>query len=717
MAANRRHAALAMALASALPVGTSAGAQDDPVQLAIANQRALVDRQAQARLLEDLAISPDGARLFYASTPTRLGAARGIGAARTGHLLDLGTGRSFAITPPQGDGDLGEPQWRPAGDQLAFLSAGERRLSLLRYDATAAGPPARTDLSAFAQAELGQRQLCGWLWVSERNQLLVAALSTPQAREALAPDPAWIRWSAPHAPSGDAGATNQLSLYAIDLATGAWRPFRFDGALRTPLACIGGLTTRLSHEGGAQAELIFAAERVVGRFGARVDITHGVYRLDLDAATAVLAGRATDLINGVVTTPGGGRYAVFDDGTTERDQAYARNHYYRIGALQADIRIRPVPGPALSLPRLFAGPGRDSLIALEDTRPNGRLIEIDARSGRRTEISPPELSVSDADVSADGRTIAAVLETLTDAPAIHVRRAGSGRWTRVDSAEASAPAPGQVRRVSWPSRDGRFQVSGLLVYPRAYREGRLYPLIVSIHGGPASGAVRNSYGPLGDAMMGGLSPYFFAEAGYFVFLPNFRGDVGASLEFYQASHGRPGDAFDLDIEAGVDRLIQQGLADERRMALFAHSAGGTVLAYALNRPGRYRAAVSNDAALMPDLFDRLRHLRGLNAGIEGHSAYFGIDMIRDRWLDARNISIPLLMRWQASSCGDRPLTSPPCIPFERQSDEIAPVLANRGIPFDVIVDRDRHVIQDPEYAIEYERVILAWFDRFLPGAQ
>lgn len=721
MAANLRRTvagaparlAFAMALASAAEIAPAASAQGDPIEIAIANQRALLSRQAQAPRPRDLALAPDGRRLFYVAETGQPGGV--TTPARAGFILDLGTRRRIAIDLPPGR-DSEEPQWRPNGNELAFLSVGERRLTLIRHDASGVRPPARTDLSAFAQGVLAERQLCGWLWLPERDQLVVATLATARAPEAAAPDPWWIRWSAPREAPRGAGATRQLGLHAIDLATGQWRDFRFEGELRTPLTCIGGLTAKLSREPSGAAQLIFGVDRRVGRHGSRVDIAHRIYRLDLDAATGTQVGSATDLYNGIVTTAGGGRYAVFDDGTLERDQNYARNHFYRIGAIRPGVDPRPIAVPALSLPRLFPGPRPDSLIAFEDTRPNGRLIEIDPASGRRTDIGPAQFSVSDADVSADGRTIAAVLETMTDAPALYVRQSGGRGWRHVETGAAPVPAPSQVRIVRWPSRDGRFEIGGLLVLPPSYREGQSYPLIVAMHGGPASGAVRNRYGPVGEPVMGGLSPFFFADAGYLVFLPNFRGDVGASLEFYQASYGRPGDSFDLDIEAGVDQLIRRGMADERRMVLFAHSAGGLVLGHALNRPSRYRAAVANDSLIMPDLFERLLRVRGASSDVEGRSAYFGIDMLRERWLDPHNMSVPLLMRWEASpGCGDRGLAAPPCIPFERQSEELAPVLAERGIPFDVIVDRDRHVIQNPDYAIEYQRMILAWYERFLPA--
>ena len=73
----------------------------------------------------------------------------------------------------------------------------------------------------------------------------------------------------------------------------------------------------------------------------------------------------------------------------------------------------------------------------------------------------------------------------------------------------------EVRAIAWKGADG-VELEGLVLLPRDGANGpRL--TIVDIHGGPGW-AVRYAYNP-GNALP-------FATAGYAVFLPNYRGNVG-----------------------------------------------------------------------------------------------------------------------------------------------------------------------------------------------
>ena len=57
----------------------------------------------------------------------------------------------------------------------------------------------------------------------------------------------------------------------------------------------------------------------------------------------------------------------------------------------------------------------------------------------------------------------------------------------------------------------------MLVKPVGYQPGRRYPLIVAIHGGPASADVLG--------FNGGYGSQVYAGAGYMVLRPNYRGST------------------------------------------------------------------------------------------------------------------------------------------------------------------------------------------------
>ena len=163
-------------------------------------------------------------------------------------------------------------------------------------------------------------------------------------------------------------------------------------------------------------------------------------------------------------------------------------------------------------------------------------------------------------------------------------------WTQlVDvNPQIADVALGEEVEVSWTSTDGK-RVGGVLVYPVGYQDGTRYPLIVAIHGGPASADVLR--------FNGGTSSQVYAGAGYAVLRPNYRGSRN-----YGNAHRTDivGDYFTLgfdDIMTGVDHLIAEGIVDENRMGALGWSAGGHWSNWILTHTDRFKA-ISSGAGTM-----------------------------------------------------------------------------------------------------------------------
>jgi dipeptidyl aminopeptidase/acylaminoacyl peptidase len=144
-------------------------------------------------------------------------------------------------------------------------------------------------------------------------------------------------------------------------------------------------------------------------------------------------------------------------------------------------------------------------------------------------------------------------------------------------------ALGDQEEVTWTASDGR-QVGGVLTYPVGYVRGQRYPLIVAIHGGPASADVLS--------FNGGYGAQVYAGAGYAVLKPNYRGSTN-----YGEAHrtGIVGNYFPPgydDIMTGVDHLIAQGIVDGDRMGALGWSAGGHWSNWILISTDRFRAISS-----------------------------------------------------------------------------------------------------------------------------
>ena len=110
-----------------------------------------------------------------------------------------------------------------------------------------------------------------------------------------------------------------------------------------------------------------------------------------------------------------------------------------------------------------------------------------------------------------------------------------------------------------------------------------HPLVVLIHGGPAAR----------DRWAWDAEVQLLAQHGYAVFQPQFRGSTGFGAAFERAGHGQWGLAMQDDVTDGVRHLIDQGVADARRVCIYGGSYGGYAALWGLVKtPELYRCGIS-----------------------------------------------------------------------------------------------------------------------------
>jgi dipeptidyl aminopeptidase/acylaminoacyl peptidase len=138
----------------------------------------------------------------------------------------------------------------------------------------------------------------------------------------------------------------------------------------------------------------------------------------------------------------------------------------------------------------------------------------------------------------------------------------------------------EMKPVSYTTRDG-LAIHGYLTLPRGVGAKNL-PVVVNPHGGPWA---RDSWGFNPEVQ-------FLANRGFAVFQPNFRGSTGFGRKFWEASFKQWGRTMQDDITDGVKWLVDQGVADPRRVAIYGGSYGGyATLAGITFTPDLYAAAV------------------------------------------------------------------------------------------------------------------------------
>ena len=120
----------------------------------------------------------------------------------------------------------------------------------------------------------------------------------------------------------------------------------------------------------------------------------------------------------------------------------------------------------------------------------------------------------------------------------------------------------EMKPIQYKSRDG-LTIHGYLTIPKGMKAENL-PVIVNPHPGPQW---RNSWG-FNEFVQ------FFANRGYAVMQVNFRGSEGYGKKFMQAGFKQWGLKMQDDITDGVQWLIDRGIADKDRIAIFGWSYGG-----------------------------------------------------------------------------------------------------------------------------------------------
>ena len=120
----------------------------------------------------------------------------------------------------------------------------------------------------------------------------------------------------------------------------------------------------------------------------------------------------------------------------------------------------------------------------------------------------------------------------------------------------------EMKPIHYTSRD-RLTIHAYLTLP-VDTEAKHLPVVVNPHGGPW---VRDRWGFNPEVQ-------FLANRGYAVLQMNYRGSTGYGKAFWEASFKQWGLAMQDDITDGVNYLIQEGIADPERVAIYGGSYGG-----------------------------------------------------------------------------------------------------------------------------------------------
>lgn len=120
-----------------------------------------------------------------------------------------------------------------------------------------------------------------------------------------------------------------------------------------------------------------------------------------------------------------------------------------------------------------------------------------------------------------------------------------------------------MKPIKYQSRDG-LTIHGYLTLPKGMEDAKNLPVVVNIHGGPWA---RDNWGFNPEVQ-------FLANREYGVIQMNFRGSTTYGRKFWEASFDQWGLSMQEDVQDGAQWLIDQGIADPKRIAIYGGSYGG-----------------------------------------------------------------------------------------------------------------------------------------------
>lgn len=329
----------------------------------------------------------------------------------------------------------------------------------------------------------------------------------------------------------------------------------------------------------------------------------------------------------------------------------------------------------------------------------GRVFAIPINGGGPRTITTGIGHFNGATFSADGQTMACLIQTPDTPPDVYVSPIAKWEPRKVSDANKDFPSwtHGKTEVIRWKSKDGK-EIEGLLTYPVNFQSGRKYPLILNIHGGP-TGVFVQSF-----TASGSVYPIqAYAQQGFAILRPNPRGSSGYGIQFRQANQNDWGFGDYDDTQTGVDKVIAMGVAHPDSLVICGWSYGGYMTSFTVTRTQRFKAAsigagvtnlmsfvgTSDIPSFLPDYFNG-EYWDQMEAYMK-HSAMFNI----------KNVKTPSQVIH-----GERDVRVP-----LSQGYEFYTAMKRLGVPTEMITyPRTPHGVMEPKFIQDIGERTIAWFN-------
>jgi dipeptidyl aminopeptidase/acylaminoacyl peptidase len=339
-----------------------------------------------------------------------------------------------------------------------------------------------------------------------------------------------------------------------------------------------------------------------------------------------------------------------------------------------------------------------SILAISEDRGAQNLVRVDAESGAVQALVEGENVVREFTADGSGRVSVLVARPQWPAELYALNGTELRRLSELHAPVLEGIELARVEKHGYKSADGT-PMETFVAFPPGYREGKSYPGILYIHGGPQA---QFDYGFDVEAQL-------LAARGFVVVMPNPRGSFGYGQDFAKAIYRDWGGIDYQDIIAAMDFAIDEGWVDGDRMAVYGWSYGGMMTNHVITKTDRFDAAITGASATL-------------------YVANYGHDQYQLWWEE--ELGLPWLQEnrenWQKISpfySLDKVKTPTLIVGGEDDwnvpilnSEQLYIALKRQGVATELVIyPNEGHILSVPSYERDLYERYFAWLDRHVSG--
>ena len=364
------------------------------------------------------------------------------------------------------------------------------------------------------------------------------------------------------------------------------------------------------------------------------------------------------------------------------------------------------PYPSLDLIPTDLQWSNDGAAVYFDTGVKGELqvFRIDIAPHRLSQVTTGARAARSPSFASKARRMVYLVNDFThldDVYSAAVDGSGERKLSNHNAALWSQRSLASVQRMTYKGADG-WDVEGFLVKPLGWQAGKSYPLVLSIHGGPAGQYGVDWYHEF----------QVYASRGWAVFFTNPRGSTGYGRKFARGIENEWGGKDYIDIMNGLNAAIAANpWIDTTRLGVTGGSYGGYMTNWIVGHTGRFKAAVTL-RSISNFISDD-----GTRDGAYGHKDDFDGDIFQkhDLYWDrsplkyVQNVTTPILILHSDNDFR---------VPIEQGEQWFRALKHFNKTAEIVFFPRENHNLTrtgEPKHLVESLNWQLYWFDRYLEG--